>query len=229
MGILDLLFVKTCLTCGKEGKYICEKCVDKVGSPRPICPECLGSETEGKTHSGCLNPQGLDGLTSIWNYEGVIRKAVLALKYKYADEIAKELGEHATRKLLLKNYFSANQTLIPIPLYWLRENQRGFNQTEVIGKIIARNMGWKIEQNLLVRTKLKSPQTELNRKERISNIQGVFSASSNFSRDGRLNFSKYPNVIIFDDVWTTGSTLKEAAKILKQVGAEKVWGITLAR
>src|SRR3972149_8295136 len=95
MNLADILFPKSCLGCGRSGGYICENCLSKVRTPKPVCPECLKPSIDGMTHTKCLRPLGLDGLISLWNYEGVVRKAILALKYKYAEAITKELTEHA--------------------------------------------------------------------------------------------------------------------------------------
>lgn len=228
MGILDLFFPKTCLGCGRSGQYICENCIKKVKTPKPVCPECLKPAIDGMTHSKCLRPLGLNGLISLWNYDGVVRKAILALKYKLALEIAGELSIHAfgafqahSSYRIIHNSFA----LAPVPLYWYKKNFRGFNQSEEIGKRVAGIAGWKFEPNLLIRKMLKVPQTDLTREKRLSNIRGVFEVNSS---SYALSTMDYP-LILFDDVWTTGSTLREAAKVLKRAGAEKVWGLTLAR
>jgi len=233
MNLADILFPKSCLGCGRSGGYICENCLSKVRTPKPVCPECLKPSIDGMTHTKCLRPLGLDGLISLWNYEGVVRKAILALKYKYAEEIAQELSQYAVEALETRNSFClipaspagryTSISLVPIPLYWLRKNWRGFNQAEEIGKTISGGVGWKHEPNLLIRKKLKVPQTSLKRRERLSNVQGIFAVSLN------IDISQYPNIVLFDDVWTTGSTLKEVAKVLKRAGVKKVWGVTLAR
>jgi predicted amidophosphoribosyltransferase len=100
---------------------------------------------------------------------------------------------------------------------------RGFNQSEEIGKLVAREMGWGFVPDLLVKNKSTASQVELSVKERKENLQGVFSLSPNIS------ISECPSIVLFDDVFTTGSTLKEAAKVLRHAGVEKVWGMTIAR
>ena len=223
MSLLDLLFPKSCLECGKAGQYICQNCVSKVKTPQTICPVCLRFSLHG-THRLCRNTLGLDGLTCLWKYEGVIRKAILRLKYNFALEISKEISDFAVQKLLTsRSAFFKNGILVPVPLFWYRKNWRGFNQTEEIGRRIAAGLGLEFEPNLLTRGRAKAPQTELSRKDRLNNIKGVFSMAS------EPIFSSNYKIILFDDVWTTGSTLSEAALVLKQGGAKSVWGLTLAR
>jgi ComF family protein len=231
MDLLSLVFPKKCLECGRGGKHICSFCLNKVTFIKPVCPECLRPSIDGFTHTGCKRPQGLDGLICPWKYEGVVRKAILALKYKFAYVIASELSESLS-EFLAKNSFlptTYNQQLttilVPVPLHWRRENWRGFNQSEEVGKLIAKKIGWKFIPDFLVRKKATIPQAELNREERLENIRGIFSCNSRYSQLTTNNLQ----LVLFDDVWTTGSTLKEACKVLKRKGIEKVCGVTIAR
>jgi len=143
------------------------------------------------------------------------------MKYKFAFEIAEELSNYAIIELKEKKIaFPNNSILVPIPLYWHRQNWRGFNQSEEIGKLIAAKLGWDFSNNLLVRKASKKPQASLKREERKTNIKGVFKVSK--------GPDKNKPILLFDDVWTSGSTAKEAAKILKQAGAKRVNCLTLA-
>lgn len=222
MGLLDLVFPKTCLGCGKEGKYICPDCASKVRPAKPICPYCEKASIDGFTHIKCSKKMGLDGLTAIWEYEGVVRKAILSLKYKYATEVGKELTDLFIQKLITTWPHFSNETLVPVPLFWYRENTRGFNQSIEVGREVASQMGWKFVPNLLTRNRPTTPQVELSGDKRRQNLKGVFSLNSSID---------YPvsSIALFDDVFTTGSTLREAAKVLKRAGVEKVWGLTIAR
>ena len=220
MSLLDLIFPKTCLGCGQDGNYICESCLLKVRVLKPACPYCEKASIDGFTHTKCKKKYGLDGLTSIWKYEGVIKKAILALKFKYATEVGKELTKLLISELSQASVLSRG-TLVPVPLYWQRENFRGFNQSAEIGKLLSEKMDWKFIPDLLIKNRSTTSQVELSVTDRKQNLKGVFSINPE---------AKIPDsIILFDDVFTTGSTLKEAAKILKRVGVKKVWGMTIAR
>ncbi len=224
MPILDFIFPKTCLGCGKDGKYICSNCVAKVPVLKSVCPYCEKPSIDGLTHTKCQRKLGIDGLTSVWDYEGVIRKAILALKFKYSAEVGLELSNVFTQFLKSTIYLlTTNTTLVPIPLHWHRENVRGFNQSEEIGKQVAKEMGWGFNPDLLVKKKQTVSQVELSVDDRKKNLAGVFSLSSSY-----IQYT-VPNILLFDDVFTTDSTLKEAAKVLKRAGVKKVWGLTIAR
>ena len=226
MGILDLIFPKSCLTCGKVGSYICSDCVSKVRLLKPACPYCEKSSIDGFTHTKCKKKFGLDGLISIWDYERVIRKSILALKYKYSTEVGKELANifvnYLRSQYAIYNILNTS-TLVPIPLHWHRDNVRGFNQSIEIGKVVAGSLGIKFTPDLLIKKKSTDPQATLSVDARKRNLQGVFSVSPN------IPISLYPSILLFDDVFTTGSTLKECAKVLKRGGVQNVWGMTIAR
>jgi ComF family protein len=224
MGILDFVFPKTCLDCGKEGKYLCPNCIAKVPLAGSICPYCKHPSIDGVTHVNCRKKFGIDGLISIWEYEGVVRKGILSLKYKYATEIGNELSGHLIDSLRAK-VMPAVQYLTPIPVYWYRQNTRGFNQSLEVGRKVAELMNWKFIPDLLVKNKPTVSQVELSGEKRRKNLTGVFVVNTIF----RSTLSDFRSVVIFDDVFTTGSTMTEAAKVLKRGGVEKVWGLTIAR
>ena len=220
MGILDLVFPKICLGCGQEGKYMCDKCLGNLKLLKPVCPYCEHPSIDGFTHTKCRKVYGLDGLTSIWDYEGAIKKAILALKYKYSTEVGKELATSFSLELVA-GWPLAKGVLVPIPIHWHRENVRGFNQSEEIGRSVAKEMDWEFNPELLIKTRQTASQAELPVEKRKQNLKGAFALNSKF----RLPDS----VLLFDDVFTTGSTIREAAKILKRAGVKKVWGLTIAR
>ena len=203
MDLFNFLFPKKCLECGREGKYICKECFQKVPP------------------SGWTDKE----VFSLYRYQGVIRKAIIALKYKFALDIARELADLCVERLLTTNHWPS-AILVPVPLYWYRQNFRGFNQSEEIGKTIAQKMGWKFIPDLVIRKKFTAPQTELSGPARRRNLKDVFALNPNYLSTDLLIYS---SIIVFDDVLTTGSTLKEAAKVLRNTGVKTIWGLTIAR
>jgi len=225
MAILDFVFPRKCLHCSKEGSYLCDRCVSNLREPLQVCPVCERFSIKGKTHSRCISLSSLNGLLSVWPYRGIVRKALIALKYKFASEIANEVSDNLIKRLSKFSFIDLERPiLIPIPLHPLRKNWRGFNQTEIMGKIIAYRFNWRFEPAFLVRKIIITPQTGLGKIERKENIKGVFGINPT-----RIFGSKYTTLILFDDVWTTGSTLKEAAAVIKEKYQNPVWGLTVAR
>jgi predicted amidophosphoribosyltransferase len=88
---------------------------------------------------------------------------------------------------------------------------------------MTKSLGWKFNKDVLIKTKATPAQTGLSGKQRLENLRGSFAVNP------KVPFSSYPQVILFDDVWTTGSTLNEAAKVLKEKGVKAVWGVTFAK
>lgn len=199
MDLLELFFPVTCLECKGEGKYICKNCLDKV----PL--------------GGWYN-----GNYSIFRYKGVIRKAIISLKYKFAYDLSGELSLVIIKRLKNINFPFKNIVLVPIPLHIRRKNWRGFNQSEIVGEKIAKQMKWKYYKDLLVRVKPNTPQVQLKGVERRKNLLDSFMINPEY-----LSSSKY-TIFLFDDVYTTGSTILEAKKTLKEAGFKKVYSLTIA-
>lgn len=224
MSVVDLIFPKSCINCKRGRSYICLKCVDRVGIPIPICPVCLKPSIDGVTHTKCLTPWGIDGLFSLWKYEGIVRKALINLKYKFASDISDTLSKTIVNSLIHRHFpFSGEFVVLPIPLHKKRKKWRGFNQSEQISRNVSGRLGWKFSEDILFRHKSTSPQVELKKKDRIKNVSGIFSLNPKYKISSANRF------LLFDDVYTTGSTMKEVVKTLKRKGAGKVWGLTVAR
>ena len=182
---------------------------------------CKKSAIDGATHPVCKTPYGLDGLTSFFSYKEAMREAIKKIKYRWMSDIAESIVN-----LIPNQKFPfpiKNKTLVSVPLHVRREKWRGFNQSELLGKLIAEKFGLGLESNVLKRVKNTKPQVEFKKEKRIANIKGAFSLKKN------IDLSQFKNIILFDDVWTTGSTMRECAKVLKRNGANWVWGITIAR
>ena len=230
MGIIDFIFPQKCLGCKQTGGYFCSDCLNLVSlKDNRICPVCAKPSVGGLTHPRCQTPHGLDGLTAVFAYKGLMKKAIQRLKYKFISDLAEDLVEVflslcGEDKAFVHFSRQENVFFVPIPLHPARKRWRGFNQAELLGKIIAKNLGLKFSPQLLRRVKKTKPQVELKKEERKKNIQGAFKLNPNY----QFSIINSP-FILFDDVWTSGFTLKEAGKVLKARGAKKVWGLTLAR
>jgi ComF family protein len=177
---------------------------------------------DGLTHPICIKPLGLDGLISVYRYNGIVKQLIKEIKYRFLYDLAETLTAHVPAETY--SFLSKNTPVYPLPLHFERLRWRGFNQAEKLAVYIEKNFGFPMVNNLLVRTTKRTPQADIDRKEdRIENAKGLFQTAPNIS------ISSYPNIILFDDVWTTGATMKEAAKVLKRAGVKKIWGLTIAR
>ena len=223
--LLDLIYPKHCLECKKDGRYICKKCVRKLIPSYPICPYCNKFSFEGKTHTNCGNKLGLDQLTSLWKYEGVIRKAILVLKYKFVLDISEDLSDLVYREVKKRKInFGKNVIFTSVPLYKKRLLFRGFNQSEKIIEKVTERLNFKFIPDLLIRCRNTEFQTNLTKKERLKNLKNAFQFNNKYKIKNRDR-----KIVIFDDVWTTGATIKEMAKVLKKKGINNVVGLTIAK
>lgn len=224
---LSLIFPRKCVNCSKEGKYLCEACLEWSKSQWLLCPYCKRPTPTGKTHEACRVAFGLDGLIAVYRYKGIIRKAIGVLKYRFVTDIVSELSQALGRNIVGVMYLET-PILVPIPLSRKRKNWRGFNQAEEIGKLIVKRLKWEYEPKLLIRTKHTKPQVGLTKEERLRNICGEFAVNNDILAS-KEDFKDQKTLVVFDDVWTSGATIKEACKELKKAGFKKVWGMVVAR
>ncbi|MBI2039665.1 ComF family protein [Candidatus Microgenomates bacterium] len=229
--ILDILFPKKCVGCGKEGSYFCQNCIRDIKQTDLVCPRCERLAVGGQTHPVCRRKYGLDGLWSLGIYQDSLRSAIQQLKYKGIKDLAEILMDITIEYWAKYQPFVLDQikkdqgvgwVVIPVPLYWWRANSRGFNQSSLIGQILSKKLGLGYCDGLK-RIRYTRSQAKLKGKQRKQNISGAFEISSDYT------LSPKPYTLLIDDVWTTGSTLRECCWILKRAGAKKVWAITLAR
>lgn len=225
MNILNFLFPNRCVSCGRLGGYICSSCFSKIEIIKnQICPVCERPAVFGATHPRCQTKYSLDGLTSFFIYDGPIKAAIKDLKYKFVTDLLDQFVSLIDSTLIFQNIkVDKDYVLVSVPLHWQRFNWRGFNQAELLGRLIAKKLRIKFIPDLLKRKKQTYPQVKLTITERKKNIKDAFIVSQ---KNLLCQFSK---IILFDDIWTTGATLRTCTKVLKANGAKKVWGLTLAR
>jgi len=178
---------------------------------------------QGKTHASCFRKMGMEGKLSFYSYQGPIRQALLQMKYHYSYKIAEELAQLCINGVKSYTQLVNKCALVYIPTKTQRLNWRGFNQAQIIASVWAQKLETPLLEDVLIKTKSTVPQARLDKLHRAKNIKNVFEFNSKTH-----NLEKFENIFLVDDVWTTGSTMREAAKVLKRNGAEKVWGITIA-
>ncbi len=210
MPLLDWLFPTSCLCCGEEGVQLCPKC----------CAHLPKLEVDPPT------PEGLDYVRCATAYAAPVSDAIHALKYGSASSLGPILGELMADSLSHPTTDDLRPTiseplLIPIPIHRRRQRERGFNQAELLAREVSSAYGWDLRSNILVRTRYTPPQAKLDRAARQTNLHGAFTVIDLDAVRGR-------NVVLVDDVLTTGSTLTACAVALKDSGAATVGGLCLA-
>ncbi len=232
---LDLLFPRFCLGCGIEGTYLCDDCraILEISEHR----YCLCSKNairlplnnkSGKCPK-CSNKK-LNGIYSAlpYNEKSLTKKIIHLFKYPpyYAKDLSSTLASLIIDHLQLleqdPKLFFRESVLIPVPLDKKKIRIRGYNQSEELAKEISRWGGVPLLNNILIKTKTTAAQMELAKKDREENLKNAFSCQNS-------DQIKKKKIFLIDDVYTTGTTLEECAKILKKYGAKEVWGIVVAR
>lgn len=223
--ILELLYPTTCIFCGgisKEG--ICGVCREKVGHiQEPRCKRC-GKPIHLEEEEFCYDCKHRDFHyeqgKSLWLHRAPVDRSIYDFKYKnrrsYGEIYAKEMVEAFGEIIRLWEI----DLLIPVPLHKKKLRKRGFNQAEVIAEGIGKRMNIPIDTTLVVRRKYTMPQKEFSQKERRRNLADAFRVSH-----GNIGAK---NILIIDDIYTTGSTVDSIAKVLKDAGAEKTYFLTIS-
>ena len=223
-GIIDMVFPKKCINCGEKGGYLCEDCLSLI----EINPDyyCLCSRPQKLSMAGrcsSCKDRYLDGIMSATSLEQrIVREMIHKLKYGYIKELSLPCALLILTHLQSVGKDISRHILVPVPLSGKKKRRRGFNQSEEIGKAIAEATSLPLLSDVLIKIKDSKAQVGLDREQRIENIRNCFAV-------GNKEKIERKKIILLDDVYTTGSTMNECARILKESGAEEVVGLTVAR
>ncbi|MBU1992653.1 MAG: phosphoribosyltransferase family protein [Patescibacteria group bacterium] len=193
--LLEILFPRECLGCGRPGTYFCGVCAEKL---------CTG----GRRKENIVICKSFDEAP-------YLKPVIHHFKYHFAVDLARPLG--GIMRHHFKKYFkSDNIVLVPVPLHKKRLRMRSFNQSE----LLAREIGPPIA-DVLKRTRDTKPQAKLGRADRLKNLTDAFGLKPGTNLEDKV-------VVIVDDVYTTGSTIKECERALRNAGVREIYGIVIA-
>lgn len=218
---LDFLFPPRCVGCGRVGAWLCADCLAQIPRVKPpFCTRCGDAVTAPGLCARCqVAPLEIDRIRSAVYFKGTLRQAMHWLKYRGRTVLAVPLGG------LMAEYWKQHPTpadvLVPVPLHTDRLRARGYNQAALLAREMARRVGLMVEEQTLVRCRSTSSQVKLNAQQRKQNVHGAFTCSG----DGLAG----KQVLLIDDVCTTGATLEACAIALRAGGARQVQALTLAR
>lgn len=205
--LLNLIFIPKCIFCKSEGSYFCEKCVQSSKKTLHLC----------NTSYYCKN------FLSLYEYDGRIRNCIRFAKYKntrFAALIDLVKNSIPLLEPSFARYLKGVDLVVPVPVAQAKLRNRGFNQAELIAKIIAGCMGSPISTKALSRIKETGAQFSSNRKERFDNLKNAFLAEAEV---------KEKVILLVDDVCTTGATFAECSRVLYDAGARRVICFSLAK
>ncbi len=200
--ILDFLMPAHCAGCDAPGRDVCERCVAAIASPPAIL---LGARN------------GAPSLAALGPYDGMLRSAILAMKFRGARSIGTRLGRWLAPKIIFP--FEA---IVPVPLHSVRLRERGYNQAAEIARGIAAATRRPCIENALERVRATVPQSSLDLADRKGNVEGAFA-------DGRcLDRVAGRRVLIVDDVVTSGATMRACAAVLRAAGVRTLYSAAAA-
>ncbi|MEK7203865.1 MAG: ComF family protein [Patescibacteria group bacterium] len=221
-----------------KNKLICTECLGKLSPSLDFfCPLCEAKTADGKLCFSCnliinntKNNFYLDRLFHPFSYKDFkIQKIIKAFKYRFIKDLEIPLGRLMIKYLdKIKDKIDLSDLIIvPIPLHKRKFNQRGYNQSELIAQKVFEYLkpqyqNTEIFSDALIKNQMTKDQAELDSEKRISNLKDVFKF------EGSESVSR-KRILLIDDVYTTGATMGQCAKVLKEAGAKEVIGLAIAR
>jgi competence protein ComFC len=230
---LDFVYPQHCAICKKhlnrEEEDVCDVCWNSlVTLPDPFCPycrsfyeprdtECCFCQSAGRT----IEDRKILMVRSLGRFDDYYRELIHRFKYGKKIPLGRRLGQRLGEAINGNSAFLESDFLIPVPLHKSRYRERGFNQSEVVAEEISKVTEVSVLKNVLKRKKNTKDQTNLSPQQREENVRGAFVVTQPEMISGK-------SIILVDDVITTGATLSECARMLKQAGAGRILGMTIA-
>ncbi|GBE05204.1 MAG TPA: ComF family protein [Nitrospirae bacterium] len=222
---LRIFFPEHCPVCEKPSldhrtAPICRECWQSIlPYTGPVCQRCgrpLVSDVS-IICKGCIEDEpSFERASSFGLYEGALRQAINLLKYRGVKRLSAALAD-----MMLDMQTPVLDAVIPVPLYKTRLRQREFNQSAIFAKHLAGSTGTTLILDCLIKVRDTAPQVGLSAKQRRKNIKNAFEITRGETVRGK-------DILLVDDVFTTGATVRECSKLLKKTGAENIYVITLA-
>lgn len=208
--ILNLIYPNVCGFCGDiNNENICTECSKKIEKYKILRIE--------KSTSKYIERQCF-----IYKYEGKIREAILKFKFQEEAYLYRTFTKIILDNLEVCEYIKKFDIIIPVPIHRKRRWERGYNQSELVANEISKQLIINTEKNLLIKIRNNPKQSTLKLEERKSNVKNVYEVKQNQK-------IKDKKILLIDDIFTTGNTVNECAKKLKEAGASKVSVLTIAR
>ena len=210
--LISIVYPNRCVICrkkiGENASYTCE-----------ICSNIIEYNLKNEAYGYVLKDFS-DLLISPFLYDGIIRKKILEFKFNNKAYLGKFFGFWIAREIKKKKlYFDY---IVPVPMYYKRKLERGYNQSELVANELAQKLNQDIWTDIIIKKKDNKPQSELNKLERIKNVEDIYEINKPIE-------VKNKKVLLLDDIYTTGSTVNEIARKLKQNQTQEIGVITLAK
>lgn len=232
-GMADAVFPPLCPTCqailcDKKTRPFCEACASQIKTiTPPLCPSCghpfPGTDDVDHLCGDCiLSPKAFSKARAFGYYEAILLQAIHAFKYRGETPLGKHLGRLMAERDYVDFSVTSSSLIMPVPLHPKRLRERTFNQALILARAVSRRFAIPLDFTSLKRHRYTQPQIALGKAERQVNVRGAFQVV----KPGNVKGAK---ILLVDDVYTTGNTLNECARVLIDNGADDVAVLTLAR
>ena len=215
--LIDLLFPTVCGFCGKlDNQALCNKCkmeLDKLAEN-----QILQMKNEKINFDFC----NFKELMYIFKYEGYIRNMIIDYKFNEKSYIYETFVNFVLKNKKMFEKLKTYDTIIPVPISKKRMKERGYNQSLLIAKKMSKELGITLQANCLFKTKNIVEQSKLNKEQRLQNIQNVYELKNKQILNNKT-------ILLIDDIYTTGSTVQECSRILRQAEPKEIGVFVLAR
>lgn len=213
--IVNLISPYECMICGEQDHLVCEACWQaNIESRVTTCFWCNSLSPEGRTCKRCRSKTSLNGVIVPFRLKHIVKECIYELKYYSNRESAKLLASYLAKSIDVTKF----DFISYVPATGRNQRRRGYNQAELLAKELSSKCKIPLIPSL-VRTK-HVDQIGLNRSQRLETIKNNFESINTYTKE---------SILLVDDVLTTGATLNECAKTLKEAGARNVWGIVVAK
>lgn len=217
--ILNILYPPVCGMCGKINKeFLCDDCKKVIEAKKQDIVECYDR-----------NNLFFEKHFYIFDYTDIIRKLIIDYKFNDCSFLYKTFEKILINDKIICDFIKCYDIIIPVPIHEKRKRERGYNQTYLIISDFIKELNYLYKtniqcNNILIKVKNTNKQSSLNKKDRIENIKDSFCIDHNKTED-----IKNKRLLIFDDVYTTGSTVNECAKVLIKENPKTIDVFTLAK
>jgi len=231
--LVELIFFPSfCRLCQRlldkpKERVVCQECYDSIRLPSAaycwrcgrffavvgepyLCLQCQVQLPPFSLHRSCAR------------YEGVMKELILLYKYAKLKVVGQRLANLALGFVREEEFWAGLEVVVPVPLHPKKQRERGFNQSLEIARVVGRARGLEVEDKALIKIRNNPPQASLEAEDRRANVKGAYQVRKTEKIKGKV-------VLLVDDVFTTGSTIEECSRVLKQAGAQEVRALTLAQ
>lgn len=210
---LNLIYPNVCGFCNQINKNsLCKSCEISLNN---YYLNCIKDYTKDKT-------KYFNYLYSSLKYENVVRNKIISYKFGEASYMYKTFAKIIINNTKIYRFLESYDIITAVPMYKLKKNARGYNQSELVAKEIAKQANITFCDNILIKTKSTKVQSTLTKKQREDNVKGAFEVLNELLVNNK-------KIVLFDDIYTTGSTVNECARALKKAGANEIFVLTIAK